>query len=76
MATKRQSAADVRSERGLISLKKAAALVDVDRKTILHWIDAGLLQGYKLNGSMWRVNLHEVLALVHPVTISDTDGAA
>ncbi|MCP9621581.1 helix-turn-helix domain-containing protein [Nocardia otitidiscaviarum] len=76
MATRHSSAAEVRSERGLISLKKAAALVDVDRKTIRHWIDAGLLQGYKLNGNMWRVNLHEVLALARPVITTDTDGAA
>ncbi|MFE3799294.1 MerR family transcriptional regulator [Nocardia tengchongensis] len=76
MATKRQSAADIRSERGLISLKRASSLVDVDRKTILNWIEAGLLQGYKLNGSMWRVNAHEVLSLVHPVITADSDGVA
>ncbi|WP_433635043.1 helix-turn-helix domain-containing protein [Nocardia sp. CA-120079] len=68
--------AEVRNGRGLISLKKAAALVDVDQKTIRMWIAAGHLQGYKLNGNMWRVSSHEVLALAQPIFPADSGGAA
>ncbi|CAM4487466.1 helix-turn-helix domain-containing protein [Nocardia ninae] len=67
---------EVRSGRGLISLKTAAALVDVDQKTIRMWIAAGHLRGYKLNGNMWRVSSHEVIALARPVVPSDSGGAA
>lgn len=67
---------DHRDDRNLISLKKAAALVDVDRKTIRHWIAAGHLQGYKLNGHMWRVSSREVLALARPVASLESGGAA
>lgn len=72
----RRSVNNPRKVRGLISLKTAAALVEVDPKTIRNWIDDGRLQGYKLNGHMWRVNRREVLALAHPVVPAQSDGAA
>ncbi|QIS10639.1 helix-turn-helix domain-containing protein [Nocardia arthritidis] len=60
--------------RDLVSLQKAATLIDVDPKTIRNWINDGRLQGYKLNGRMWRVNRAEVLALARP--IKSSGGAA
>lgn len=61
--------------RGLISLKTAAVLVDVDPKTIRNWIAAGQLKGYRLNARMLRVEQSELMALAKPVeTLSD--GAA
>ncbi|WP_433759900.1 helix-turn-helix domain-containing protein [Nocardia sp. CA-135398] len=68
------SAADV--PRKLISLKTAAALVDVDPKTIRNWIAAGQLQGFRVNARMLRVNRDELLALVQPVAVALPDGAA
>ncbi|WP_280413773.1 helix-turn-helix domain-containing protein [Nocardia carnea] len=53
--------------RRLISLKTAAALVDVDAKTIRNWISAGHLRGFRINGHLLRVNHAELLALVQPV---------
>ncbi|WP_107656032.1 helix-turn-helix domain-containing protein [Nocardia suismassiliense] len=67
---------DPRAARDLISLKKAAALVDVEPKTIRNWISAGLLQGYKLNDQLWRVDRREVLDLARPVAIDASDGVA
>ncbi|MGY2061690.1 helix-turn-helix domain-containing protein [Nocardia gipuzkoensis] len=69
------SAASPRAARDLVSLKKAAALVDVQPQTIRNWIAAGLLQGYKLN-QLWRVDRREVLALARPVAVDPSGGAA
>lgn len=60
----------------LISLKSAAALVDVDPKTIRNWIDDGKLQGFKLNGQFWRVYRREVLSLARPIGVVTSDGVA
>jgi len=67
---------DPRTARGLISLKNAARLVDVEPKTIRNWIAAGLLQGYKLNDQLWRVERREVLALARPIPFEPSGGAA
>ena len=61
--------------RGLISLRTAAALVDVDPKTIRNWISAGHLQGFRVNSRLLRVDRGELLALVQPVATTP-DGAA
>ncbi|WP_194819307.1 helix-turn-helix domain-containing protein [Nocardia sp. XZ_19_385] len=50
----------------LISVKTAATLLGVDSNTIKNWIKAGQLQGWLLNGRMWRVERDAVIALVRP----------
>lgn len=60
----------------LINLKTAASLIDVDVKTIKNWIKAGHLQGFLVNGRMWRVQRDELLSLIRPVSNADSDGAA
>ena len=62
--------------RDLISVQKAADLVDVDPKTIKNWMKRGDLQGFRLNGHMWRVNRKELLALARPVARSNESGGA
>lgn len=52
--------------RDLISLKTAAALIDVDSKTIRNWISAGDIVGYRINRRLLRVERSELLALVRP----------
>ncbi|MEU4417321.1 helix-turn-helix domain-containing protein [Nocardia salmonicida] len=61
--------------RNLISLKTAAALVDVDSKTIRNWIAAGDIAGYRINGRLLRVERAELLALIRPTTLT-SGGAA
>ncbi|MFE3222906.1 helix-turn-helix domain-containing protein [Nocardia sp. NPDC059228] len=67
---------DPRRARNLISLKTAAELVEVDSKTIRNWIKAGVLQGFRVNDRLWRVNRDEVLALARPVLPDSPEGAA
>ncbi|MFE9323554.1 helix-turn-helix domain-containing protein [Nocardia sp. NPDC052278] len=62
--------------RNLISLKTAAALVDVDTKTIRNWIAAGDLSGFRVNGRLLRVERDELLALIQPTTMFVDGGAA
>lgn len=62
--------------RRLISLKTAAALVDVDAKTIRNWIAAGHLRGFRINGHLLRVNHAELLALVRPILVGGPEDAA
>lgn len=62
--------------RGLISLKTAAALMDVDPKTIRNWISAGHLRGYRVNARMLRVDRNELMALVEPLSVQISDGVA
>ena len=62
--------------RGLISLKTAAALVDVDPKTIRNWIAAGQLRGYRINARMLRVDRNELMGLIKPLAVQVSDGAA
>ncbi|MGN2640612.1 helix-turn-helix domain-containing protein [Nocardia takedensis] len=52
--------------RNLISLKTAAALVDVDSKTIRNWIAAGDITAYRINGRLLRVERDELLSLIRP----------
>ncbi|WP_328712260.1 helix-turn-helix domain-containing protein [Nocardia salmonicida] len=56
--------------RNLISLKTAAALIDVDSKTIRNWIAAGDIAGYRINGRLLRVERAELLALVRPAELA------
>ncbi|MGW4244050.1 helix-turn-helix domain-containing protein [Nocardia sp. NPDC004722] len=58
----------------LISLKTAAALVEVDPRTIKNWIKSGDLQGFRVRGRMWRIDREELLALARPVAPESTDG--
>ncbi|MEU5760370.1 helix-turn-helix domain-containing protein [Nocardia sp. NPDC047648] len=62
--------------RNLISLKTAAALVDVDTKTIRNWIAAGDLNGFRVNGRLLRVERDEVLALIRPAATVVHGGVA
>lgn len=61
--------------RNLISLKTAAALIDVDSKTIRNWIASGDIAGYRINGRLLRVERSELLALVRPAELT-TGGVA
>ncbi|MFF2082850.1 helix-turn-helix domain-containing protein [Nocardia sp. NPDC058176] len=56
--------------RDLISLKTAAALIDVDSKTIRNWIAAGDIAGYRINGRLLRVERAQLLALVRPAELT------
>lgn len=58
----------------LISVKAAASLVGVDAKTIKNWIKAGHLEGWLLNGRMWRVKRDAVVALVRPAAETARNG--
>lgn len=62
--------------RNLISLKTAAALVDVDTKTIRNWIAAGDLNGFRVNGRLLRVERDELLALIRPAVTVINGGVA
>ncbi|MBF6229491.1 helix-turn-helix domain-containing protein [Nocardia abscessus] len=62
--------------RNLISLKTAAALVDVDTKTIRNWIAAGDLNGFRVNGRLLRVERDELLALIRPAVTVINSGVA
>ncbi|MFI9636621.1 helix-turn-helix domain-containing protein [Nocardia sp. NPDC051929] len=62
--------------RNLISLKTAAALVDVDTKTIRNWIAAGDLNGFRVNGRLLRVERDELLALIRPAATVIHGGVA
>ncbi|PXX66941.1 excisionase family DNA binding protein [Nocardia tenerifensis] len=62
--------------RKLISLKAAAAMVDVDTRTIRNWIAAGDLAGFRVNGHLLRVERGEVLALIQPTDVVESGGAA
>ncbi|UAK32514.1 helix-turn-helix domain-containing protein [Nocardia asteroides] len=62
--------------RNLISLKTAAALVDVDTKTIRNWIAAGDLNGFRVNGRLLRVERDEVLGLIRPAATVVHGGVA
>ncbi|MFD0362743.1 helix-turn-helix domain-containing protein [Nocardia sp. GCM10030253] len=66
----------VEAPKDLINLRTAAALVAVDVKTIKNWIKAGDLQGFLVNGRMWRVQRDELLGLVRPAALSDSEGVA
>ncbi|WP_068058172.1 helix-turn-helix domain-containing protein [Nocardia xishanensis] len=61
--------------RNLISLKTAAALVDVDAKTIRNWIAAGDIAAYRVNGRLLRVERDELLSLIQPASVFE-GGAA
>ncbi|MFE3057113.1 helix-turn-helix domain-containing protein [Nocardia sp. NPDC059239] len=76
MTTTDRPSFDPRRVRNLISLKTAAELVEVDSKTIKNWIKAGVLQGFRVNDRLWRVNRDEVLALARPVLPESADGVA
>ncbi|WP_280242516.1 MULTISPECIES: helix-turn-helix domain-containing protein [Nocardia] len=62
--------------RNLISLRTAAALVDVDTKTIRNWIAAGDLNGFRVNGRLLRVERDELLALIRPAATVINGGVA
>ncbi|WP_328410959.1 helix-turn-helix domain-containing protein [Nocardia sp. NBC_00403] len=62
--------------RNLISLKVAAAMVDVNTKTIRNWIATGDLEGFRVNGHLLRVKRDQVLALIEPTAVVADGGAA
>ncbi|WP_162958740.1 helix-turn-helix domain-containing protein [Nocardia yunnanensis] len=76
MVTTDRSSFDPPRAQNLISLKTAAALVDLDPRTVLNWIKSGDLQGFRVKGRMWRVDREELLALARPVAPQLKGGAA
>jgi len=48
---------------GLVSIKRAAKLLDVKPSTMYHWIAKGQLRAYKINGSV-RLKANEFLRWV------------
>ncbi|WP_280471821.1 helix-turn-helix domain-containing protein [Nocardia cyriacigeorgica] len=67
---------EARQARNLISVRTAAALIDVDAKTIRNWIAAGDLNGFRVNGRLLRVERDELLALVRPAALAGNRGGA
>lgn len=65
----------VSEARKLISLKTAAALIDVDPKTIRNWVARGDLSGFRVNGRLLRVERDELLALIRPSALAEGDVA-
>lgn len=65
---------DTRAARNLISVRTAAALIDVDAKTIRNWIAAGDLNGFRVNGRLIRVERDELLGLVQPTALASDRG--
>ncbi|WP_216917814.1 helix-turn-helix domain-containing protein [Nocardia noduli] len=59
---------------GLINLKTAASLIDVDVKTLKNWIKAGRIRGFRINGRLWRVQRDELLGLVQVALDIETAG--
>ncbi|MGW4365429.1 helix-turn-helix domain-containing protein [Nocardia takedensis] len=60
---------------GLINLKTAASLIDVDVKTLKNWIKAGRLRGFRVNERLWRVQRDELLGLIRIATDVESAGA-
>ncbi|MFE3758014.1 excisionase family DNA-binding protein [Nocardia tengchongensis] len=60
----------------LMSLREAAALAQVDIKTIRRWIDRGHLVAYRMGPRLLRVERSELLAVGRPVPVSVPGGAA
>ncbi|TSC78894.1 MAG: response regulator receiver protein [Candidatus Peregrinibacteria bacterium Gr01-1014_25] len=50
-----------RSISGVYTTGEAAAVAKVSQQTIIRWIDAGLLKGYRVPGSSHRRIVREVL---------------
>ncbi|GAM50994.1 helix-turn-helix domain-containing protein [Nocardia seriolae] len=57
-------------------LKDAAALVQVDIKTIYRWIDSGYLTAYRVGPRLLRVERSELLAVAKPIEANFPGGAA
>ncbi|MFJ9365427.1 helix-turn-helix domain-containing protein [Nocardia sp. NPDC101769] len=76
MVTTDRPSFDPPRAQNLISLKTAAALVEVDPRTIKNWIKSGDLQGFRVKGRMWRIDREELLGLARPVAPKPTGGAA
>lgn len=60
----------------LMSLRDAAALAQVDTKTIRRWIDGGHLRGYRMGPRLLRVERSELLAVAKPISVDLRGGAA
>ncbi|APA97069.1 helix-turn-helix domain-containing protein [Nocardia seriolae] len=60
----------------LMRLKDAAALVQVDIKTIYRWIDSGYLTAYRVGPRLLRVERSELLAVAKPIEANFPGGAA
>jgi excisionase family DNA binding protein len=46
-----------------VTVNALAAYLDVSRKTVIKWIDAGTLPAYKF-GTEWRINTADALTFV------------
>ncbi|WP_282775910.1 helix-turn-helix domain-containing protein [Nocardia sp. CC201C] len=69
--------ADTRVPTGqLMSLRDAAALAQVNIKTLRRWIDGGHLNAYRMGPRLLRVERSELLSVAKPVPPSMSDGAA
>ncbi|MFE3028346.1 helix-turn-helix domain-containing protein [Nocardia tengchongensis] len=60
----------------LMSLRDAAALAQVDIKTIRRWIDRGHLAAYRMGPRLLRVERSELMAAAKPVPANFPGGAA
>lgn len=46
------------------STAQAAEMLGVSRKTVVNYIKAGLLRGFKRNGGQWKIAAYEVYRLM------------
>src|SRR5262245_38909181 len=57
--------------RQLVSLKQAAAYVDVNPITLRRWISAGRVRAYRVGPRFVKVDLNELETLLRPVPTAD-----
>ncbi|MGX1805184.1 helix-turn-helix domain-containing protein [Nocardia sp. NPDC055321] len=60
----------------LMSLRDAAALAQVDTKTIRRWIDRGHLAAYRMGPRLLRVERSELMTVAKPVPANFPGGTA
>ncbi|QLY34492.1 helix-turn-helix domain-containing protein [Nocardia huaxiensis] len=59
-----------------MSLRDAAALAQVDIKTVRRWINGGHLNGYRMGPRLLRVERSELLAIAKPIPTASSGGAS
>jgi excisionase family DNA binding protein len=62
--------------RRLAAVQAAAAMYDVDPKTVRRWIASGLITGYRVGDRLVKVDLNEVEAQVVTVLVPASAGDA
>jgi excisionase family DNA binding protein len=56
--------------RKLISVEAAAAMLDVNPRSIRRYISTGMLSGYRVGGKLVKVNQAEVEAFAKPIPVT------